>query len=99
MGVGLSRGVPAGSGCALYGPGPSRVKGAAHRLRDGLRPPLTREPLPALGQALSGRPWPARWVRAAPSPLLWVDRVWLSAQDRRRGGSPRLSTSPFQVFV
>src|SRR5664279_1755564 len=65
MGVGLSRGVPAGSGCALYGPGPSRVKGAAHRLRDGLRPPLTREPLPALGQALSGRPWPARWVRAA----------------------------------
>ena len=35
----------------------------------------------------------------SPSPLLWVDRVWLSAQDRRRGGSPRLSTSPFQVFV
>ena len=40
-------------------------QGCCASLRDGLRPPLTREPLPALGQALSGRPWPARWVRAA----------------------------------
>jgi hypothetical protein len=95
----LSRGVPAGSGCALYGPGPSRVKGAAHRCATACGPPLTREPLPALGQALSGRPWACPMGARSPSPLLWVDRVWLSAQDRRRGGSPRLSTSPFQVFV
>ena len=65
MGVGLSRGGPRGLGLRVVRAGSLPRQGCCASLRDGLRPPLTREPLPALGQALSGRPWPARWVRAA----------------------------------
>ena len=45
-------------------------QGCCASLRDGLRPPLTREPLPALGQALSGRPGACPMGARSPSPLL-----------------------------
>lgn len=39
----------------LIQPGPPRVKSAAHRCRDGLRPLLTRGPLPGLVQENRGQ--------------------------------------------
>jgi hypothetical protein len=46
-------------------------QGCCALLRDGLRPPLTREPLPSLGRlfrAGGGLPW----VTRSPNPLGWV---------------------------
>ena len=67
----MSRGVPAGSGCALYGPGPSRVKGAAHRCATACGPPLTREPLPAPGAGVIGQAvgLPDGCAQPEPAPL------------------------------
>ena len=66
------KGGPAGSGCAWSGSGSSRVKGAVSSLLGGLRPPMTREPLPTQGRAVAGRPGPARWGARSPTPLpLW----------------------------
>jgi len=70
--VGVGRGLgcqggPRRLGLRTVRAGPPRQGCCASR-RDGLRPPLTLEPLPALGQALSGGPggcdWGARWVCA-----------------------------------
>ena len=66
----MSRESPAGSGCAWVRAGPLPRQGCCASLRDGLRPPLTREPLPALGQALSGRPGACPMGARSPSPLL-----------------------------
>src|SRR5205809_5154163 len=54
------RGSPSPGGQARIGGRPSGLKGASHRAsRDGLRPPLTPEPLRPPRQALRGRPRPA----------------------------------------
>ena len=66
------KGGPAGSGCAWSGSGSSRVKGAVASLRDGLRPPLTREPLPTLGRAVAGRPGACPLGCAQPDPAAFV---------------------------
>jgi hypothetical protein len=68
----VCQGGPRVRAARLYGPGPSRVKGAAHRCATGLRP--------ALDPGASAGPWagvyragqgPARWVRAARARCLW----------------------------
>ena len=79
--------------------GPSRVKGCCASLRDGLRPPLTREPLPALGQALSGRPGACPKGARSPSPLLRVDRVVVTCSGSSAGKVASFVDVAFQVFV
>ncbi len=60
-------------------------QGCCASLRDGLRPPLTREPLPSLGQAARTR---SAWQG--------VDHGLLVRAGSGRGRSPRLSTPQSQ---
>ena len=79
------KGGPAGSGCAWSGSGSSRVKGAVASLRDGLRPPLTREPLPTLGRAVAGRPGACPLGCAQPDPAAFAPMLRSSALAVPRG--------------
>ena len=95
----MSRGGPRGLGLRVVRAGPTRVKGAAHRCATACGPPLTREPLPALGQALSGRPGACPMGARSPSPFLWVDRVVVTRAGSSVGKVASFVGVAFEVFV
>jgi len=74
-------------------------QGCCASLRDGLRPPLTREPRPALGQALSAGQGPCPMGARSPSPLLRVDRVVVTRAGSAVGKVDSFVVVAFQVFV
>ena len=99
MGGWVVKGVPPRARAARCTGRPLPRQGCCASLRDGLRPPLTREPLPALGQALSGRPGACPMGARSPSPLLWVDRVVVTRAGSSVGKVASFVDVAFQVFV